>query len=187
MIQNKVCVLAGCLVCTRRLIHLSLLVCYQLVYLLVCVALKLINNFLCSFWVSGEIEKMSKKMEEVRDAGVRVVAEDFLTDIKESGKALQELISLHAISPWGAEVKVESQAAAPASKSTGAHSSKSTGRVKEEEGKKDAFQLSCKSSYKERFKHVTPVCTCTRWHFNYLGFTDSETQSGSDFERDLFG
>uniref|UniRef100_A0A9J8B1P1 Poly [ADP-ribose] polymerase n=1 Tax=Cyprinus carpio carpio TaxID=630221 RepID=A0A9J8B1P1_CYPCA len=81
-----------------------------------------------------EIEKMSKKMEEVRDAGVRVVAEDFLSDIKESGKALQELISLHAISPWGAEVKVESQAAAPASKSTGAHSSKSTGRVKEEEG-----------------------------------------------------
>uniref|UniRef100_A0A673I3R4 Poly [ADP-ribose] polymerase n=1 Tax=Sinocyclocheilus rhinocerous TaxID=307959 RepID=A0A673I3R4_9TELE len=81
-----------------------------------------------------EIEKMSKKMEEVRDAGVRVVAEGFLTDIKESGKALQELISLHAISPWGAEVKVESQAAAPASKSTGAHSSKSTGRVKEEEG-----------------------------------------------------
>lgn len=73
-------------------------------------------------------------MEEVRDAGVRVVAEDFLTDIKESGKALQELISLHAISPWGAEVKVESQAAAPASKSTGAHSSKSTGRVKVEEG-----------------------------------------------------
>uniref|UniRef100_A0A673HYY6 Poly [ADP-ribose] polymerase n=1 Tax=Sinocyclocheilus rhinocerous TaxID=307959 RepID=A0A673HYY6_9TELE len=81
-----------------------------------------------------EIEKMSKKMEEVRDAGVRVVAEDFLTDIKESGKALQELISLHAISPWGAEVKVEFQAAAPASKSTGAHSSKSTSRVKEEEG-----------------------------------------------------
>ncbi|XP_016353305.1 poly [ADP-ribose] polymerase 1-like isoform X1 [Sinocyclocheilus anshuiensis] len=80
-----------------------------------------------------EIEKMSKKMEEVRDAGVRVVAEDFLTAIKESGKALQELISLHAISPWGAEVKVESQAAAPASKSTGAHSSKSTSRVKEEE------------------------------------------------------
>lgn len=99
-----------------------------------CVASKFINNLLCSFCVSGEIEKMSKKMEEVRDAGVRVVAEDFLTDIKESGKALQELISLHAISPWGAEVKVESQAAAPASKSTGAHSSKSTGRVKVEEG-----------------------------------------------------
>lgn len=77
---------------------------------------------------------MSKKMEEVRDAGVRVVAEDFLTDIKESGKALQELISLHSISPWGAEVKVEAQTASEASKSTGAHSSKSTGRVKEEKG-----------------------------------------------------
>lgn len=96
--------------------------------------MKLLNNPLCSSCVSEEIEKMSKKMEEVRDAGVRVVAEDFLTDIKESGKALQELISLHSISPWGAEVKVEAQAASAASKSTGAHSSKSTGRVKEEKG-----------------------------------------------------
>uniref|UniRef100_A0AAR2JZI8 Poly [ADP-ribose] polymerase n=1 Tax=Pygocentrus nattereri TaxID=42514 RepID=A0AAR2JZI8_PYGNA len=81
-----------------------------------------------------EVEKMSKKMEEVRDAGVRVVAEDFLTDIKSSGKALQELISLHGISPWGAEVKVEAQAPSGASKSTGAMSSKSAGRSKEEEG-----------------------------------------------------
>uniref|UniRef100_A0A4W4FXV0 Poly [ADP-ribose] polymerase n=1 Tax=Electrophorus electricus TaxID=8005 RepID=A0A4W4FXV0_ELEEL len=81
-----------------------------------------------------EVEKMSKKMEEVRDAGVRVVAEDFLTDIKSSGKALQELISLHGISPWGAEVKVEAQAPPAASKSTGAVTSKSTGRGKEEEG-----------------------------------------------------
>lgn len=81
-----------------------------------------------------EIEKMTKKMEEVRDAGVRVVAEGFLTDIKESGKALQELISLHAISPWGAEVKAEAQTSTAASKSTGAHSSKSTSRVKEEAG-----------------------------------------------------
>ncbi|KAK1796119.1 hypothetical protein P4O66_009200 [Electrophorus voltai] len=80
-----------------------------------------------------EVEKMSKKMEEVRDAGVRVVAEDFLTDIKSSGKALQELISLHGISPWGAEVKVEAQAPPAASKSTGAVTSKSTGRGKEEE------------------------------------------------------
>jgi len=59
---------------------------------------------------SEEVEKLSKKMEEVRDAGVRVVSEDFLKDIKSSGKALQELVSLHAISPWGAEVKVEPQA-----------------------------------------------------------------------------
>ncbi|XP_061603098.1 poly [ADP-ribose] polymerase 1 [Cololabis saira] len=80
-----------------------------------------------------EVEKMSKKMEEARDAGVRVVSEDFLTDIKSSGKALQELVSLHAISPWGAEVKVEAPAPSVASKS-GATPAKSTGRVKEEEG-----------------------------------------------------
>ncbi|XP_068198614.1 poly [ADP-ribose] polymerase 1 isoform X2 [Antennarius striatus] len=80
-----------------------------------------------------EIEKMTKKMEEVRDAGVRVVSEDFLTDVKSSGKALQELVSLHAISPWGAEVKAEAQAPSVASKS-GALATKSTGKVKEEEG-----------------------------------------------------
>lgn len=77
---------------------------------------------------------MSKKMEEVKEAGVRVVAEDFLTDIKSSGKAVLEVVSLHAISPWGAEVKVETQAPSVASKS-GALATKSTGRVKEEEGK----------------------------------------------------
>ncbi|CAJ1078015.1 poly polymerase 1 [Seriola dumerili] [Xyrichtys novacula] len=80
-----------------------------------------------------EVEKMCKKMEEARDAGVRVVSEDFLTDIKSSGKALQELVSLHAISPWGAEVKVEAPAPSAASKS-GAMATKSTGKVKEEEG-----------------------------------------------------
>uniref|UniRef100_A0A8C6KUJ5 Poly [ADP-ribose] polymerase n=1 Tax=Nothobranchius furzeri TaxID=105023 RepID=A0A8C6KUJ5_NOTFU len=80
-----------------------------------------------------EVEKMGKKMEEVRDAGVRVVSEDFLADIKSSGKALQELVSLHAISPWGAEVKVEAQASSTASKSA-APAAKSSGRVKEEEG-----------------------------------------------------
>ncbi|KAM3861234.1 poly [ADP-ribose] polymerase 1 [Diretmus argenteus] len=80
-----------------------------------------------------EVEKMSKKMEEVKEAGVRVVSEDFLVDIKSSGKALQELFALHAISPWGAEVKLEAKAPAVASKS-GATASKSSGRVKEEEG-----------------------------------------------------
>ncbi|KAM8832738.1 poly [ADP-ribose] polymerase 1 [Spinachia spinachia] len=82
-----------------------------------------------------EVEKMTKKMEEARDAGVRVVSEDFLADIKSSGKALQELVSLHAISPWGAEVKVEAQASSVASKS-GPLATKSTGKVKvkEEEG-----------------------------------------------------
>lgn len=76
---------------------------------------------------------MSKKMEEARDAGVRVVSEVFLMDIKSSGKPFQELVSLHAISPWGAEVKVESPVPSVASKS-GALATKSTGRVKEEEG-----------------------------------------------------
>uniref|UniRef100_A0A8C4NRX4 Poly [ADP-ribose] polymerase n=1 Tax=Dicentrarchus labrax TaxID=13489 RepID=A0A8C4NRX4_DICLA len=90
-----------------------------------------------------EVEKMSKKMEEVRDAGVRVVSEDFLTDIKSSGKALQELVSLHAISPWGAEVKVETQAPSVASKS-GTLATKSTGRVKEEEGKIYKMKLTVK-------------------------------------------
>lgn len=80
---------------------------------------------------------MSKKMEEVRDAGVRVVAEDFLTDIKSSGKALRELISLHGISPWGAEVKLEAQASSTAAKSVKA--SKSSGRGKEDEGKSRGF------------------------------------------------
>uniref|UniRef100_A0A3B5AWL1 Poly [ADP-ribose] polymerase n=1 Tax=Stegastes partitus TaxID=144197 RepID=A0A3B5AWL1_9TELE len=87
-----------------------------------------------------EVEKMSKKMEEVRDAAVRVVSEDFLTDIKSSGKALQELVSLHAISPWGAEVKVEAQAPSAASKS-GAPAAKSMGRVKEEEGGSKAKKM----------------------------------------------
>lgn len=83
---------------------------------------------------------MSKKMEEVRDAGVRVVADAFLTDIKSSGKALQELVSLHAISPWGVEVKVENQASSVTSKS-GALATKSTGKVKEEQGKQWDFSV----------------------------------------------
>ncbi|XP_047244775.1 poly [ADP-ribose] polymerase 1 [Girardinichthys multiradiatus] len=87
-----------------------------------------------------EVEKMSKKMEEVRDAGVRVVSEDFLTDIRSSGKGLQELVSLHAISPWGAEVKSEPQAPTVSSKS-GALAAKSTGRVKEEEGGSKAKKM----------------------------------------------
>uniref|UniRef100_A0A671XE97 Poly [ADP-ribose] polymerase n=1 Tax=Sparus aurata TaxID=8175 RepID=A0A671XE97_SPAAU len=92
------------------------------------------NKASLCFSTKKEVEKMTKKMEEVRDAGVRVVSEDFLTDIKSSGKAMQELVSLHAISPWGAEVKVEAQAPSVASKS-GTPAAKSTGRVKEEEGK----------------------------------------------------
>ncbi|KAJ8410210.1 hypothetical protein AAFF_G00201910 [Aldrovandia affinis] len=88
-----------------------------------------------------EVEKLSKKMEEVKEAGVRVVSEDFLTDIKSSGKALQELVSLHAISPWGAEVKPETAVPTTASKSSGATATKSMGRVKEEEGGSKAKKM----------------------------------------------
>ncbi|KAJ8274754.1 hypothetical protein COCON_G00093790 [Conger conger] len=88
-----------------------------------------------------EVEKLSKKMEEVKAAGVRVVSEEFLTDIKSSGKALQELIFLHAISPWGAEVKLETPAPTTASKTSGANAGKSTGRVKEEEGGSKAKKM----------------------------------------------
>ncbi|XP_010863533.1 poly [ADP-ribose] polymerase 1 [Esox lucius] len=84
-----------------------------------------------------EVEKMTKKMEEAKEAGVRVVSEDFLSDIKSSGKALQELVSLHAISPWGAEVKLETQVVAAASKS-GAMAAKCTKKMKEEEGSSKA-------------------------------------------------
>lgn len=77
---------------------------------------------------------MSKKMEEVKEAGVRVLAEDFLTDAKSSGKAVHELLSVHAISPWGAQVKVEAQAPPVAASKSGAMAAKSSGRVKEEEG-----------------------------------------------------
>lgn len=48
-----------------------------------------------------EVEKMNKKMEEVREANVRVVAEDFLQDVSSSAKSLQELLSAHILSPGG--------------------------------------------------------------------------------------
>ncbi|XP_077408692.1 poly [ADP-ribose] polymerase 1 isoform X2 [Vanacampus margaritifer] len=94
-----------------------------------------------------EVEKMGKKMEEAKEAGLRVLSEDFLAEVKSSGKTLQELLSLHAISPWGAQVKVEapppSDAPAP-SKSGAAAAAKSGGgggRVKEEEGKSKAKKM----------------------------------------------
>ncbi|XP_036406420.1 poly [ADP-ribose] polymerase 1 isoform X2 [Megalops cyprinoides] len=88
-----------------------------------------------------EVEKLSKKMEEVKEVGVRVVSEDFLTEVKTPGKALQELVSLHAISPWGAEVKLETPASTTPAKSSGAVAGKSTGRVKEEEGGSKAKKM----------------------------------------------
>lgn len=75
---------------------------------------------------------MSKKMEEVKAANVRVVCEDFLQDVSASTKTLQELLSAHSLSSWGAEVKVEPvEVPVPKGKSA-APSKKSKGPVKEE-------------------------------------------------------
>ncbi|KAM9676510.1 LOW QUALITY PROTEIN: poly [ADP-ribose] polymerase 1-like [Dama dama] len=80
-----------------------------------------------------EVDKMNKKMEEVKEANIRVVSEDFLQDISASTKSLQELLSTHLLSPWGAEVKVEPvEAVAPRGKSGSAPSKKSKGPIKEE-------------------------------------------------------
>ncbi|KAK2501028.1 hypothetical protein MC885_019094 [Smutsia gigantea] len=79
-----------------------------------------------------EVEKMNKKMEEVREANIRVVSEDFLQDVSASTKGLQELFSAHILSPWGAEVKAEpAEAAAPRGKVGAALPKKSKGPGKE--------------------------------------------------------
>ncbi|XP_072912212.1 poly [ADP-ribose] polymerase 1 isoform X2 [Hemitrygon akajei] len=81
-----------------------------------------------------EVDKMTKKMEEVKEANVRVVSEDFLIDLK-SGKSLQDLFSVHGISSWGAEVNSEVPEPPVAGKSTGNKTVKNTsGKVKQEEG-----------------------------------------------------
>lgn len=77
---------------------------------------------------------MSKKMEEVKAANVRVVCEDFLQDMSASTKSLQELLSAHSLSSWGAEVKVEpGEVVAPKGKSA-TPSKKSKGAAVKEEG-----------------------------------------------------
>ncbi|XP_063095480.1 poly [ADP-ribose] polymerase 1 isoform X2 [Cavia porcellus] len=80
-----------------------------------------------------EVEKMSKKMEEVKEANVRVVSEDFLQDVSASTKALQDLLIAHILSPWGAEVKAEPvEVDAPKGKSGTALPKKSKSTTKEE-------------------------------------------------------
>ncbi|XP_036133329.1 poly [ADP-ribose] polymerase 1 isoform X2 [Molossus molossus] len=80
-----------------------------------------------------EVEKMNKKMEEVKEGNIRVVSEDFLQDIATSAKSFQELVSAHVLSPWGAEVKAEPvEVAVPRGKSGTMVSKKSKGPVKEE-------------------------------------------------------
>ncbi|KAG8123340.1 putative Poly [ADP-ribose] polymerase protein [Naja naja] len=81
-----------------------------------------------------EVEKMNKKMEEVKKAHLCVVSEDFLQDIKGSSKGFQELRSLHAVSPWGAEVKQEHKEVSVSGKSSGHPNLKNSGKNKEEQG-----------------------------------------------------
>ncbi|KAJ1148806.1 hypothetical protein NDU88_001632 [Pleurodeles waltl] len=88
-----------------------------------------------SFCISTkkEVEKMSKKMEEVKEANVRVVSEDFLNDVQ-SGKSYQELLNLHSLSSWGAAVKEEhTEVSAIKPKST-APSALKSGKGKAEKG-----------------------------------------------------
>lgn len=85
-----------------------------------------------------DVEKMSKKMEEVKAAKVRVVSEEFLQDVKASSKDFQELVSLHALSPWGAEVKMEHEEMAVDGKCSKPPSMKSAGKVKEEQGEEQS-------------------------------------------------
>lgn len=91
--------------------------------------------------LTEEVEKMNKKMEEVREANIRVVSEDFLQDVSASMKGLQELFSAHILSPWGAEVKAEpSEVVAPRGKVGAALPKKSKGPGKEA-GEVPAAQL----------------------------------------------
>ncbi|XP_060128952.1 poly [ADP-ribose] polymerase 1 [Zootoca vivipara] len=81
-----------------------------------------------------EVEKMNKKMEEVKEAQVRVVSEEFLQDVQSSSKGFQEVLSLHALSPWGTEVKQEHETIPVGGKPSGQSNTKSTGKIKEEQG-----------------------------------------------------
>ncbi|CAI9570907.1 unnamed protein product [Staurois parvus] len=78
-----------------------------------------------------EVEKMSKKMEEVKAANIRVLSEDFLNELK-SGKSFQDLLAQHGISTWGAEIKQEAVQEPQAKSKSGL--GKSTGKVKEDQG-----------------------------------------------------
>lgn len=79
---------------------------------------------------------MSKKMEELKGTQVRVVSEEFLQDIKSSCKSFQALLSRHALSPWGAEIKQEHKEVSLGGKSSGPSNMKSAGKNKEEQGEK---------------------------------------------------
>lgn len=101
-------------------------------------------------------------MEEVKEGNIRVVSEDFLQDVAASTKSLQEVLSAHILSPWGAEVKAEPvEVVAPKGKSA-AVSKKSKGPIKEE-----GESLSCPSlgaeSQGRQWPHSAVGHGCPRW------------------------
>jgi hypothetical protein len=59
------------------------------------------------YWVShfsGEVEKMNKKMEEVKRCDIQVLPEDFLDEVKDGD--VMDLISRKNISSWGSDVSI---------------------------------------------------------------------------------
>ena len=54
----------------------------------------------CMCWCVGELDKMNKKMKDVQECEVPVVAEDYLEDAEKGGALLK--IPAHTISSWGA-------------------------------------------------------------------------------------
>ncbi|XP_075387171.1 poly [ADP-ribose] polymerase 1 [Tenrec ecaudatus] len=89
-----------------------------------------------------EVEKMTKKMQEIKEANIRVVSEDFLQDISGSTKSLQELFSVHILSTWGAQVKTEpAEVVVPKAKSGPTLPKKSKAPVKEEDNSKSEKRM----------------------------------------------
>lgn len=100
---------------------------------------------------------MNKKMEEVKEGNIRVVSEDFLQDVATTTKSLQELLSVHTLSPWGAEVKVEPvEVVAPRGKSGATVSKKSKAPVKEEGEAPSCLSL----GFEIQGTPVAPFCLC---------------------------
>ncbi|XP_030051590.1 poly [ADP-ribose] polymerase 1 isoform X2 [Microcaecilia unicolor] len=94
-----------------------------------------------------EIEKMNKKMEEVKTANLQVVSDSFLSEA-ESGRSFQELLTLHGISSWGAKVKQECTDVAAGQEASAPSAGKSAGKVKEEQGTTSKLEKKMKLTIK---------------------------------------
>ena len=59
------------------------------------------------FWVSAEVDKMSKAMKEVKEADIQVVPEEFLDKAKD-GSTVAKLIKSLNLASWGGDVSCPS-------------------------------------------------------------------------------